>query len=81
MADNFTFKKIKVLGVLSTSRSLWTKELALVSWNGKPPVLDIREWAPDGERMSKGCTFTEPELRVLADIVERMPILEKPITP
>ena len=42
----FHYGIAKEMGVLSTSKSGWTKELNLVSYNGKPPKFDIREWAP-----------------------------------
>ena len=51
-----TFEIVEELGVLSTSAKGWTKELNLVSWNGRPPKYDIREWSPDHEKMGKGLT-------------------------
>ena len=55
----------KRLGVLSTSENGWRKELNLVSWNGKPAKLDIREWSPDHTRMAKGITLRSEEARLL----------------
>lgn len=55
----------KRLGVLSTSENGWRKELNLVSWNGKPAKLDIREWSPDHTRMAKGITLRSDEARLL----------------
>lgn len=55
------------LGVLSTNeRSGWTKEANLISWNGGPEKLDIRDWSPDHSKMAKGITLTEDEARILA---------------
>ena len=55
------------LGVLSTNeRSGWTKEANLISWNGGPEKLDIRDWSPDHSKMAKGITLTEDEARKLA---------------
>ncbi len=56
-------------GVLSTSSAGWTKELNLVSWNGRDPKYDIREWDPNHERMGKGVTLTEEELKALKDLL------------
>ena len=44
----------------------WTKEANIVCWNGGSPKLDIREWDPDHERMSKGITLYEAEAEKLA---------------
>ena len=47
------------LGVLSTNeRSGWTKEANLISWNGGPEKLDIRDWSPDHSKIAKGITLT-----------------------
>ena len=46
--------------------SEWTKEANIVAWNGGEPKLDIREWDPDHERMSKGITLFEDEAERLA---------------
>ena len=58
---NITFEIKKRIGVLSTSTKGWSKELNLVSWNGREAKLDIREWSPDHEKMSKGVTLTNDE--------------------
>ena len=55
----------RYLGVLSESQNGWKKELNLVSWNGKPAKLDIREWSPDHQRMAKGITLRHEEARLL----------------
>lgn len=44
----------------------WTKEANIVAWNGGVPKLDIREWSPDHERMSKGIVLMEAEAEALA---------------
>ena len=44
MADKeFDFTIVDELGVLSTSPKGWTKELNLISWNGREPKYDIRD--------------------------------------
>lgn len=50
---------------LSISSRGWTKELNLVSWNGRTPKYDIRDWAPKHEKMGKGATLSEDEAREL----------------
>jgi len=45
-----TFEITELLGVLSESTKGWTREFNLVSWNGREPKYDIREWDPEHER-------------------------------
>jgi hypothetical protein len=48
------------------------KELNLVSWNGRPPKFDLRDWAPDHEKMGKGLTLTNEEFEALQKAIENM---------
>lgn len=52
---------IAVLGTREYKGEEWAKELNLVSWNHRPPKLDIREWSRKHEIMSKGVTLTTEE--------------------
>ena len=69
MAD-FEYTIIDEIGVLSTSNKGWTKEVNLISWNGKEPKYDIRDWAPEREKMGKGITLSEEEFQVLKDLLK-----------
>ncbi|MGI6334210.1 MAG: YdbC family protein [Saccharofermentanales bacterium] len=70
MADKeFTFKIIKSLGQLSTSRNGWSREVNLVSWNNNKAKLDIRDWAPDHNRMGKGISLNDEETAILKEIL------------
>jgi len=71
MAD-IKFEIIKKIGVLSKSESGWAKELNLISWNDREPKYDIRDWSPDGEKMGKGVTLTEEELKALRELLGGM---------
>lgn len=64
MAD-FKYEIKKTLGNLSTSSKGWNKELNLISWNGATPKLDLRDWAPEHEKMGKGVTLTKEETEQL----------------
>lgn len=68
--DDFTYDIIDSYGAIAVSPSGWTKELNRVSWNGKEPKFDIREWSPDHGRMRRGVTFTEEEALELRDLLE-----------
>ena len=59
----------KHIGVLSESAKGWTKELNLVSWNDREPKYDIREWAPEREKMGKGVTLSEDEVVALKNLL------------
>ena len=67
MAD-FKYEIIEELGVLSESAKGWTKELNRISWNGGAPKLDVRDWAPEHEKMVKGVTLTDEEAKSLLEL-------------
>ena len=63
-----TCKTLMDYGTISSnSKQGWAKCLKLVSWNDKPAKFDLREW--NGEKASKGLTFTREEIRNLRDIL------------
>lgn len=64
------YEIINSVGVISEQPSGWKKELNRVSWNGGEPKYDIRDWSPDHDKMSKGITLTEAELRSLKSIID-----------
>ena len=67
--SDITFEIVEHIGVLSDNAKGWTKELNKVSWNGAAPKYDIREWAPEHEKMGKGVTLTEEEARKLKELL------------
>lgn len=66
-------KIITSLGILATRTDkrgeVWSKELNIVSWNGKEPKVDIREWNEDHTRANKGITLTLKEAERVADLL------------
>ena len=66
------YEIIEKIGQLSESAKGWTKELNLISWNDREPKYDLRDWAPEHEKMGKGTTLTVDELRELKDILNKM---------
>lgn len=68
MAD-IKFDIKKEIGVLSENAKGWRKEINLVSWNGGEPKYDIRDWAPEHEKMGKGITLTKDEVMKLKEIL------------
>ena len=71
MAD-IKFEIKEEIAVLSESPKGWRKELNLVSWNGAEPKYDLRDWAPDHEKMGKGVTFTKEEAKILCDALSKL---------
>ena len=63
--DEVTFDLIEHIGVISTKDNGWSKEVNIVSWNGRTAKVDIREWDPDHIRMAKGITLFEEEAEKL----------------
>jgi hypothetical protein len=59
----------KRYGVLSEDRNGWLRELNLVSWGGRKPKFDLRDWAPNHEKMGRGITFTTEEAEKLRDLL------------
>lgn len=69
--SEITFDIIEEIGIISTQETGWTRELNLVKWNGGIEKYDIREWDPYHERMSRGITLKEDEMRRILDLMKR----------
>ena len=67
------YEILKTIGILSENTRGWKKELNLISWNGGKAKYDIRDWAPEHEKMGKGVTLTEEELDALAALIQKQP--------
>ena len=67
--SDIKFEIKEELGVLSENAKGWRKEVNLISWNDAAPKYDIRDWAPDHEKMGKGTTLTEEEMENLKEIL------------
>ncbi len=67
---DFKFEIINKLGIISESSKGWKKELNRVSWNGGEPKYDIRDWNENHDKMGKGVTLTESELRKLKELID-----------
>lgn len=71
MAD-IKFEITEHIAILSESAKAWTKELNLISWNGREPKYDIRDWAPNHEKMGKGVTISKEELEKLREVLNNL---------
>ena len=63
------FEIKETVGVIAESTKGWKKELNLISWNGKEAKYDLREWAPGHEKMGKGVTLSNDELKALKELL------------
>ena len=71
MAD-IKYEIIEHIGVLSESPRGWKQELNRISWNGGTPKYDIRDWAPEHEKMGKGVTLTDEEAKKLIALLQKV---------
>lgn len=71
MAD-IKYEIVEELGVLSESAKGWKKELNLISWNGAEPKYDLRDWAPNHEKMGKGITLNAEEVHELYILLSKI---------
>ena len=73
MAD-IKFEIKETVGVIAESAKGWKKELNLISWNGKEAKYDLREWSPEHEKMGKGVTLSNDELKALKELINSIDI-------
>lgn len=67
----FKYEITQRIGVLSTNPTNgWERQLNMVSWNEREPKFDVRDWAPDGNKMGKGISMTLEEITTLKGILE-----------
>jgi hypothetical protein len=69
--SDITYEIVMQIGILSQSGSGWTKEVNLISWNGRPPKYDIRDWSADHSQLGRGVTLTREELLALRDLLNQ----------
>ena len=72
MANEFSYEIVEEIAVLSENPIGWRKELNLVSWNGRPPKFDLRDWSPGHEKMGKGVTLSNEEFAALKQTLTSM---------
>lgn len=65
------YEIVKEISVLSTGDSGYTKEINLISWNGKEPKYDIRSFSPNREKCGKGITLNADEAAALLKALQK----------
>jgi hypothetical protein len=66
------YEIIETIVVLSEGNKGWKKELNLISWNGREPKYDIRDWSEDHTKMGKGVTLSLSELQLLKESLAKL---------
>ncbi len=72
----FKYEIKKTIGQLSEGRTGWAREVNMVSWNDNPAKMDIRDWAPEHERMRKGISLSYEEASILREILNEVDLDE-----
>ena len=67
---------VELYGIFSQGIKFWNKEVNLVSWNGRPAKIDIRNWQRDHQKCGKGIALTREEAEELVKLLNS--ILSKP---
>ena len=69
----FRYEIVRHIATLSETND-GSKELNIVSFNGKPQKYDIRTWRRDenGERMLKGVTLSDEEMQILKNAIAEL---------
>ena len=65
------YEIVKEIAVLSTGDSGYTKEINLISSNGKEPKYDIRSFSPNREKCGKGITLNADEAAALLKALQK----------
>lgn len=65
------YEIVKEIAVLSTGDSGYTKEINLISWNGKEPKYDIHSFSPNREKCGKGITLNADEAAALLKALQK----------
>ncbi|MEG1410091.1 MAG: PC4/YdbC family ssDNA-binding protein [Terrisporobacter sp.] len=68
------YEIVKELGRISETKTGWSKELNLVSWNDREAKYDLRDWSTEHEKMGKGITLSVDELKNLRNLLSDMNI-------
>ena len=68
----FKYEITERIAVLSTNARGWERQLNMISWNDHEPKYDIRDWSPDGSKMSKGISLSHDEMAVMKDILNEL---------
>lgn len=64
--SDFKYEIVKDIKVLSENKG-YTKEVNLIKYGDKEPLLDIRKWDRNNDTMQKGITLNQEEAELLKE--------------
>ena len=70
----FKYEIIEKIAILSENSKGWTKEFNKVSWNGRAPKYDLRDWHHKDGKMGKGVTLSDEEAANLRQVLDSLEI-------
>jgi len=70
-AREFSYEIVEHIATIKTTEKGWTRELNRISYNGAAPKFDLRDWAPEHEKMGKGITLTEEDVQALKEALDQ----------
>ena len=71
---DFNYEVVKHIGNIS-KKDNYSKEVNLISWNGRPPVIDIRGWRIGNDESRyplKGMSMSKSDLIALKDLLQNV---------
>ena len=66
LTEEISLEILEHIAVLKENPNGWKKEVNIIRWNDGAPKVDIRDWNPTHDRMTKGITLTEKEANSFA---------------
>lgn len=70
--NEIKYEIVEEIGVLAETSKGWRTELNLVSWNGREPKYDLRDWSENHEKIGKGMALSKEELIKLKEIINKL---------
>lgn len=70
------FDILQELGAIGQGSKGWIREVNIISWNNRKAKIDIRDWDNEHEKMGKGITFSNDELKALKSLLNSLDIGE-----
>ena len=72
MEGKFSVEIKEHIAVIGEGTKGWKKELNIVSWNGREPKYDIRDWDAEHENCGKGIGLTKEEAKKLYEALSKI---------
>ena len=73
-----SYEVIKHIGVISEKNG-YSKEVNIISWNGRPPVFDIRGFRTGNDGLQhplKGISMSKADLIALKELLSHVDLIE-----